>query len=180
MTTANRIALVVVGTLAALLAARSASATKWEPAYGARLGIGGGVRTAPGDARGGLFELAPQAGMIVGGEAAGAGPMIEFRTVNFRTGELSSGIVGGFSDGEWGALGTIGAGYAWRDGDQNGAILTTSLAYGLVNVRPPVVVTTTIYVSFRHAVTGPSRDELTAGVALGGGFLNYLLRLGHF
>jgi hypothetical protein len=173
-------AVVLVGSVGTLLAAGTASATKWEPAYGGRLGIGGGALTAPGDARGGLFELAPQAGMLIGGEAAGAGPMIEFRTASFRTGELSSGIVGILSDGEWGALGTIGAGYAWRDGDQNGAILTTSLAYGLVNVRPPAVVTTTIYASFRHAVTGPSRDELTAGVALGGGFLNYLLRLGHF
>jgi hypothetical protein len=151
-----------------------------EPAYGARLGIGGGARTAPGNARGGVFELVPQLGMLLGGENAGVGPLVEFRTANFRTAEVAGSVAGGVSDGELGAIATLGAGYAWREGDKNGAILTASLAYGLVNVRARVVATTTAYVSFRHAATGPSRDEITVGVSLGGGFLNYLFRLGHF
>jgi hypothetical protein len=36
---------------------------------------------------------------------------------------------------------------------------------------------TTLYIAFRHAISGPSRDELTAGISLGGGILNALLRM---
>jgi hypothetical protein len=75
-------------------------------------------------------------------------------------------------------MGTVGAGYAWRTGDKNGALLTTTLSYGLLTIRPPIIASTSLYVSFRHAATGPSRDEVTAGLSFGGGLWFNLIRIG--
>lgn len=113
----------------------------------------------------------------MGGDLA-VGPTFEFRTANFKTAELAGGVAGVLSGGDFGAIGTLGGAYAWRDGDEDGAVVTGSLAYGLVHVRTRSVASTTLYVSFRHAVTGPSADEITAGIAMGGGVLDFIARLG--
>lgn len=146
--------------------------------YGARLGIGGGAAIAPGDARGGLFELAPR-GEVLFGDGLAIGPAVEFRTATFQTAELAGGLTGAIplGDSETGLLASIGGGYAWRKDEPNGAILTTSIAWGLYRLKWKWAASTTLYVSFRHAITGPSRDELTAGISLGGGIWNMLLRM---
>jgi hypothetical protein len=76
---------------------------------GARLNIGGGVLTPPGDERGGLFELAPRVEALWGGDIA-AGPGIEFRTVNFGSAELSAGATAAFTDGVAGTIATLSSG----------------------------------------------------------------------
>jgi hypothetical protein len=157
----------------------AASADEWEPAFGARLQVGGGGRIAPGDERGGLFELAPQLGMLLGSKNLAVGPLLEFRTANFNTAELTGGIGWAHTDNDFGLLGDFAAGYAWRASDANGAILTASLAYGLLTIGPPLVASTVLYVTFRHAATGPSRDEITAGISFGGGVWYDLFRIAH-
>ena len=170
--------LFVVTAMSTLAVTTPAAADEWERSYGGRLGIGGGARTAPGDARGGVVEVNPQIEMLIGSAHAAAGPMVDFRSANLRTAEVTTGLAGALTDGDAaGVLGAVGVGYAWRDGDQNGTLLTASLAFGLVTVRPPILASTTLYVSFRHAATGPSRDEITAGLSFGGGIWFSMMRI---
>ena len=155
------------------------SSADWPGRRGARLGIGYGARTPPGDAHGPVFELAPRAEMLFGFDV-GAGPAVELRSSNFNTLELTAGLTGAVSDGHRGLLASVGAGHAWRAGDQDGAVLTGSLGVGLVHLRGSRASSTTFYVSFRHAATGPSRDELTVGLSLGGGLLGLIGRMSRF
>ena len=143
--------------------------------YGARLTLGGGSDIASGKTRG-IFELAPRVEMLFGksDEQKIMGPAIEFRTVTFQTAELTGGLTGAIpynSSKGRGLLLSIGGGYAWRKDEPNGAILTSSVAWGLLGCTgcSEMFFSTTLYLSFRHAMTGPSREELTAGVSLGGG-----------
>ena len=146
-------------------------------AYGARLAVGGGAAIWPGEARGGVFELAPRAEAWFGDDLY-LGPALEFRTANFQTAELAGGLSGGWlsDDGETGLLASLGGGYAWRRGGLDGAVVTAALGWGLLHVDWGLAASTSLYVSLRHAVTGPSRDELTAGISFGGGFLDLLKR----
>jgi hypothetical protein len=170
--------LLVLAAILSLAAPTPAVADEWDRSYGGRVGIGGGARTAPGDARGGVVELNSQLEMLVGTTRAACGPMVDFRSANLQTAEVTTGLAGALTDGDAaGALGVLGIGYAWRDGDQNGVLLTASLAFGLVTVRPPILASTTLYLSFRHAATGPSRDEITAGLSFGGGIWFNMMRI---
>jgi pantothenate kinase len=66
---------------------------------------------------------------------------------------------------------TVAGGYAWRRRVEDSVIVAATLGYGIVHVRSPWVLSTTVYVAFRHSATGPSRDEFTAGLSFGGGVL---------
>jgi hypothetical protein len=166
-----------LATAVVLLVSAKALAADHDPLFGAQLAIGGGACMAPGRARGGLFELAPRAELLLGREAA-AGLAVELRTANLGTFELTGALAGILSDGDFGAMAALGAGYAWRRADQDGAVLSASLGYGIVHGQNGLLATTAIYVTFRHAATGASRDELTAGLSLGGGVLNAVARIG--
>lgn len=146
------------------------------PAVSTRLSVGGGGQIPPGDARGGLFELAPRLEVLWGGDTA-AGPGIELRTSNFSTTELTGGATAVFSDGDLGAIATLGGGYAWRRNGANGALISATLGYGVVHVHVPWASTTTVYLALRHSVTGPLSDELTAGLSFGGGLLDAVFRI---
>jgi hypothetical protein len=132
--------------VAASLLASAANAAD-QPAFGAQLGIGGGARIAPGEERG---------------------------AANFRTAELLGEGVVASTNGIFGWELIGGAGYAWRNNDKNGAILVGTAGYGIVSNDGHWAVSTLIYLSFRHAATGPSRDEITAGLSFGGGFLGLI------
>jgi hypothetical protein len=164
-----------IGVLVLLLGSRAARADA-SPSVGARLSIGGGGLTAPGVVHGRLFELAPRA-ELVWGDHVGAGPAIEFRTSNFGTAELSGGATAVFTDGEVGAIATLSSGYAWRNNGENGAVVAATLGYGIVHVSSPWLASSTFYVSFRHSATGPSREEVTLGISLGGGILSFIARV---
>jgi hypothetical protein len=84
-----------------------------------------------------------------------------------------------FSDDGFGGVLIGGVGYAWRDGDQNGVVLGGTAGWGLIKLDPGSAWTTLIYLSFRHAATGPSRDEITAGFSFGGGIVRTLARFVH-
>lgn len=165
-----------VGLMIAFLASRSARADPL-PAVGARLSIGGGGLTAPGTTRGAIFELAPRLEALWGSESIAAGPAIEYRTANFGTSELSGGVTAAFTNTVGGFLTTLNAGYAWRKNAGDGAIVGATIGGGIVSTSRRWLATSTVYLSFRHAPTGPSRDEVTAGISLGGGFLNLLMSL---
>ncbi|HEY4393344.1 MAG TPA: hypothetical protein VGP64_04755 [Polyangia bacterium] len=115
----------------------------------------------------------PRVELLFGGVSA-FGPAVEFRTANFGTAELLGEAVVAPSNGieGWTLIG--GAGYAWRDKNKNGAILAGTIGYGIVINEGPWAASTLIYLSFRHAATGPSRDEITAGLSFGGGFLRLI------
>jgi hypothetical protein len=160
------------------LAGRTASAQ--GPGWvSGRLGIGYGARIPPGAAQGRVFELAPRAEMLFASDVGG-GPALELRTSNFNTAELTAGLTGVVSDGFRGVMAGLGAGHAWRAGDQDGAVLTANIGAGIVRMRGPRTASTTLYLSFRHAATGPSRDELTVGLSLGGGLMSVIGSLSRF
>jgi len=146
------------------------------PAVSTRLSLGGGGHIPPGDARGGLFELAPRLEALWGKDTA-AGPGIELRTSNFSTTELTGGATGVLSNGDLGAMATLGGGYAWRRNGANGALISATVGCGVVHVDVPWASTTTVYLALRHSVTGPSSDELTAGLSFGGGLLDAVFRI---
>jgi hypothetical protein len=166
-----------VAVSATLGLAGPAAADDWPPALGAGLAIGGGARTPPGDERGGLFELAPRVELLWGDKRA-FGPSVAFRTATFRTAELYAGLTAAFSDGNFGWLLSGEGGYAWRDGDRNGAMLAGTAGWGLVGIERGWAPSTVIYISFHHAVT--SRDEVTGGISFGGGILDFLPKLVRF
>jgi len=72
----------------------------------------------------------------------------------------------------------LNAGYSWRRNGESGAVIAATLGYGLVHASSAWLATSTLYVSFQHSATGPSRDEATVGVSLGGGIFSFLARLG--
>ncbi len=158
--------------VAACLLASAANAAD-QPAFGAQLGIGGGARIAPGEERGAVVELVPRAELLFG-ELRSIGPAVEIRTANFGTAELLGEGVVASTNGIFGWELIGGAGYAWRNNDKNGAILVGTAGYGIVSNDDHWAVSTLIYLSFRHAATGPSRDEITAGLSFGGGFLGLI------
>jgi hypothetical protein len=164
-----------IGVFVLLLGSRGARADT-SPSVGARLSIGGGMLTPPGETRARLFELAPRVEALWG-RKVGVGPAIEFRTSNFGTAELSGGVTAIFTDGEVGAITTLSSGYSWRRNDDDGAVVAATIGYGIVHVSSRWLATSTFYVSFRHSATGPSRDEATVGVSLGGGIFNFLARV---
>jgi hypothetical protein len=168
-----RLAVGLVAASATLGFADRAAAETWPLSLGAGVAIGGGARTPPGDERGGLFELAPRAELLFGEDVA-FGPSFELRTVNFRTAEAYLGLMAAFSDGNFGGILNADVGYAGRDGEPNGTVLGGTAGFGFVKVKHGGAAATVIYLSFHHAATGPSRDEVTAGVSFGGGFLAVL------
>ena len=150
-------------------------------AVGAALKIGGGGGVLGGTTPVGLFELAPRAEIIFPIKNVLRGPAIEFRSANFQTAELTGAIALAylFDDSETGVLATIGGDYGWRLSNANGALFTTSLEYGLLRLNSILFADTSLYVSFRHSLSGPQRAEFTTGVVFGGGILNTLLRFSH-
>ncbi len=156
-----------------------AGAAKADPKVGGQLGIGGGARIPPGEARGGIFELVPRAEILFGDDDAAVGPGLELRIANFRTAELMPELVAAFSDGFFGGMLTGGVGYAWRDDDQNGVVLGATAGVGLVRMGGGWAASTVLYGAFRHAATGPSEDQLTFGLSFGGGVLGSMVAFVH-
>lgn len=170
----------------ALSVGGAARAESWEPVFGLDLGIGGGVIVPTNaDARG-LFELAPRVKALVGSKDHFLiGPAVTFRTGNFQSAELCGALLAKFVVGDEYALTvSVGGGYASRRAS-SGAYLVATLEFGLFHLRRmykhlELVVDTAFYLSERHAVTGPPRDEGTIGLSFGGGLLDAFARvIGH-